>query len=78
MARVCQLTGKKRISGNRVSHSHSKTRRKFYPNIQEKRLFIPEENKWIKVKLSTSILRTINKKGVSAVLKDARKQGFKV
>jgi large subunit ribosomal protein L28 len=78
MARVCQLTGKKRISGNNVSHSHIKTKRKFNPNIQEKRLYIPEEDKWIKLKISTSVLRTINKKGVSAVLNEARKQGFKV
>ncbi len=77
MARVCQLTGKKRISGNNVSHSNIKTKRKFNPNIQEKRIYIPEENKWIKLKISTSVLRTMNKKGVSAVLKEARKQGYK-
>lgn len=78
MARVCQLTGKKRITGNNVSHSHIRTKRKFNPNIQEKRLYIPEEDKWIKLKISTSVLRTINKKGVSAVLKEARKQGYKI
>ena len=77
MARVCQLTGKKRITGNNVSHSNIKTKRKFNPNIQEKRIFIPEEGKWIKLKVSTSVLRTMNKKGVSAVLKEARKQGYK-
>ncbi|PLW91764.1 MAG: 50S ribosomal protein L28 [Marinilabiliales bacterium] len=77
MARVCQLTGKKRITGNNVSHSNIKTKRKFNPNIQEKRIFIPEEGKWIKLKISTSVLRTMNKKGVSAVLKEARKQGYK-
>ena len=77
MARVCQLKGKKRITGNNVSHSNIKTKRKFNPNIQEKRIFIPEEGKWIKLKISTSVLRTMNKKGVSAVLKEARKQGYK-
>ena len=77
MARVCQLTGKKRITGNNVSHSNIKTKRKFNPNIQEKRIYIPEEGKWIKLKVSTSVLRTMNKKGVSAVLKEARKQGYK-
>lgn len=77
MARVCQLTGKKSIMGYNVSHSNLKTKRKFNPNIQEKRIFIPEEGKWIKLKISTSVLRTMNKKGVSAVLKEARKQGYK-
>ena len=62
--------------GNRVSHSHSKTRRRFYPNLQTKKFFIPEENKWITLKVSTSALKTINKKGISAVLKDAREKGI--
>ena len=53
-----------------------KTKRRFYPNLQTKKFFIPEENKWITLKLSTSAIRTINKKGISAVLKEARKQGF--
>ncbi len=78
MARVCQLTGKKRITGNNVSHSHIRTKRKFNPNIQEKRIYIPEEDRWIKLKISTSVLRTMNKKGVSAVIKEARKQGYKI
>ena len=61
--------------GNNVSHSNTKTKRKFNPNLQNKRFFIPEENKWITLKVSTSALRTINKKGISAVLKEARKNG---
>jgi len=76
MARVCQLTGKKRMSGNHVSHSNIKTKRRFYPNIQEKKFFLPEENQWITLKLSTSALRTINKKGITAVMKELISNGF--
>ncbi len=61
--------------GNNVSHSNKKTKRKFNPNLQTKKFFIPEENKWVTLKVSTSVLRTINKKGISAVLKDAKKNG---
>jgi large subunit ribosomal protein L28 len=75
MARVCQITGKRPRSGNNVSHAHNKTRRKFYPNLQKKRFYIPEEDKWITLKVSTSALRTINKNGITSVLKKARKQG---
>lgn len=76
MARVCQLTGKKVISGNNVSHSHIKSRRKFYPNLQVKRYFLPEENRWITIKVSTSAMRTINKNGISAELRKAIKKGL--
>ncbi|MFT5600910.1 MAG: large subunit ribosomal protein L28 [Flavobacteriales bacterium] len=72
MARVCQVTGKKVMSGNNVSHSLRRTKRKFYPNLITKRFYIPEEDKWITLKLSTSGLRIINKKGISAVLKDMK------
>jgi large subunit ribosomal protein L28 len=78
MSRVCELTGKKMIVGNTVSHSNIKTKRRFYPNLQTKRFFIPEENKWITLKVSTSALRTINKKGISSCLKEAREKGFLV
>jgi len=64
------------IVGNRVSHSNIKTKRRFYPNLQTKRFFIPEEDKWITLKVSTSALRTINKNGISACLKEARAKGF--
>ncbi len=64
------------IVGNTVSHSNIKTKRRFYPNLQTKRFFIPEENKWITLKVSTSALRTINKNGISACLKEAREKGF--
>jgi large subunit ribosomal protein L28 len=76
MSRVCELTGKKMIVGNTVSHSNIKTKRRFYPNLQTKRFFIPEEDKWITLKVSTSALRTINKKGITACLKEAREKGF--
>ncbi len=64
------------IVGNMVSHSNIKTKRRFYPNLQTKKFFIPEEDKWITLKVSTSALRTINKKGISACLKEAREKGF--
>ncbi len=75
MARVCDITGKKVQVGNNVSHANNKTKRKFYPNLQKKRFYIPEEDKWITLKVSTSALRTINKNGISAVLKKARQNG---
>jgi len=75
MSRVCQLTGKKVMVGNNVSHSNRKTKRKFYPNLQTKKFFIPEEGKWITLKLSASAIRTINKKGISAVLKEVKEHG---
>ncbi|WP_020533451.1 50S ribosomal protein L28 [Flexithrix dorotheae] len=75
MARVCDITGKRPRVGNNVSHANNKTKRKFYPNLQKKRFFIPEEDKWITLKVSTSALRTINKNGITAVLKKARANG---
>ena len=70
MARRCALTGKGPMSGNRVSHSHKKTRMRQLPNIQKKRLYVPELDRWIRVKLSTRALRTIGKKGLLRFLKD--------
>lgn len=75
MSRVCEITGKKPQVGNNVSHAKNKTKRKFYPNLQTKRFYIPEEDSWVTLKVSTSALRTINKKGITAVLKEARKKG---
>ncbi len=72
MARVCQVTGKKALSGHKVSHSNIKTNRRFEPNLQKKRFFIPEEGKWITLKITTSAVRTITKNGISAVLKEMR------
>ncbi len=78
MSRICELTGKKPISGHKVSHSNVKTKRKFYPNLKTKRFYIPEEDKWISLKVSTSALRTIDKKGIYAYLKELKKSGVKV
>jgi len=75
MSRVCDLTGKKALKGNHVSHSNIKTKRRFYPNLHTKRFYIPEEDRWVTLKVSTSALRTINKKGISACLKDFEKNG---
>lgn len=76
MSRVCEITGKKAIVGNKVSHSNTKTKRKFNVNLQVKKFFLPEEDKWITLKISTSALKTINKNGISAVVKQARAEGF--
>lgn len=75
MSRVCQISGKRPRVGNTVSHANNKKKRKFYPNLHKKRFYIPEEDKWITLKVSTGVLRTINKKGIGAVLKKARKEG---
>jgi large subunit ribosomal protein L28 len=76
MARVCEITGKRPQSGNKVSHANNKSKRRFYPNLQTKRFFIPEEGKWITLKLSTKAIKTINMKGITAVLKEAREKGI--
>lgn len=76
MSKVCELTGKRAMSGNNVSHALNRTKRKFNVNLIKKRFYIPEEDKWITLKVSTSALKTINKKGISAVLKEARAKGF--
>ncbi len=76
MSRVCQLTGKSVMVGNNVSHSNRKTKRKFYPNLITKKFYLPEEDRFITLKISTSALRTINKKGISACLKEAREKGY--
>ena len=75
MARVCQVTGKKPITGNKVSHSNIKTKRRFLPNLQTKKFFLAEENKWITLKLTTDAIRTINKNGLYTVVKELRAQG---
>lgn len=75
MSRVCQISGKRPQVGNKVSHANNKVKRKFYPNLQKKRFYIPEEDRWVTVKVSASTLRDINRKGISAVLKSARAKG---
>ncbi|HQP77662.1 MAG TPA: 50S ribosomal protein L28 [Saprospiraceae bacterium] len=69
MSKVCQLTGKRPITGNNVSHSNRKTRRRFLPNLQKKKFYIPEEDVWITLKVSTSAIRSISKMGITAYLK---------
>ena len=76
MSRVCELTGKKAMVGNNVSHAMNKTKRKFGANLVKKRFYIPEEDKWVTLKVSASALKNINKKGISAVIKEARANGF--
>ena len=76
MSKVCDITGKKPQVGNNVSHANNKTKRRFNPNLQKKRFYIPEEDKWITLKVSTSALRTINKNGITSVLKKARANGM--
>lgn len=76
MSKICDITGKKPQVGNKVSHSNIKTKRRFNPNLQKKRFYIPEEDKWITLKVSTSAIRTINKNGITAVLKKARQNGM--
>jgi large subunit ribosomal protein L28 len=75
MARVCQVTGKVPVTGHNVSHSNIKTKRRFLPNLQTKRFYLSEENKWITLKLSTEGIRTINKNGLFNTVKKLRKQG---
>ena len=76
MSRVCDITGKRVMYGNKVSHAMNKTRRRFDINLIKKRFYIPEEDKWITLKVKASVLKTINKKGISAVLKEAKAQGI--
>lgn len=78
MARVCQLTGKKPIVGHSVSHSNIKTKRRFLPNLQTKRFFYAEEDRWVTLKLSTEAIRTINKNGLSSVIREMRAAGSKI
>jgi large subunit ribosomal protein L28 len=78
MARKDQLTGKGPMSGNNVSHANNRTKRTFGVNIQKKRFFIPEEDRWVTLRVSTQTLKTINKNGISAVLAEARRQGVRV
>jgi large subunit ribosomal protein L28 len=75
MARVCQVTGKVPVTGNKVSHSNIKTKRRFLPNLQTKRFFLADEDKWITLKLTTDGIRTINKRGLYTVVKELRANG---
>ena len=76
MSRVCQVTGKKMMVGNNVSHSKRRTKRRFLPNLFKKKFYLPEEDRWISLTVSAAGIRTINKKGLSVVLKEAKEKGF--
>lgn len=76
MARVCQITGKKVMVGNNVSHSQRKTKRRFYPNLQTKKFYVAEEDKWVTLKVSAAGLRIIDKKGLTAAMSEAREKGY--
>jgi large subunit ribosomal protein L28 len=76
MSKVCQITGKHVITGNKVSHSNIKTRRTFAPNLQDRKFYIPEEKKWITLRVSAAGMRTISKNGIVSALKTAKAKGF--
>jgi len=76
MSRICQVSGKKPLVGNKVSHANNKNKRRFYPNLHTKRFYIPEEDRWVTLKVATSTMRTINKNGISKVLREAKKNGL--
>jgi large subunit ribosomal protein L28 len=76
MSKVCQVTGKKAMNGNNVSHSKRRTKRKFYPNLFDKKYFLPEENRWITLKISAAGIRLITKKGLTSALKEAKEKGY--
>ncbi|MEJ8568801.1 50S ribosomal protein L28 [Elongatibacter sediminis] len=78
MSRVCQVTGKRPITGNNVSHSNIKSKRRFLPNLHNHRFWVESENRWVKLRVSTKGLRIIDKKGIESVLKDLRARGEKV
>ena len=75
MVRVCQVTGKRTVTGNNVSHAHNKTRRKFLPNLHSRRFWVESENRWVRLRVSSAGLRTIDKKGIDSVLGEIRSRG---
>ncbi len=76
MANICQITGKKLMVGNKVSHANNRSKRRFYPNLQKKKFYIPEEDTFVTLNVTAAGIRTINKKGISAALKDAKEKGY--
>ncbi len=78
MSKVCQITGKRPITGNNVSHAHNKTRRRFLPNLHKHRFWLPRENRWVRLRVSSAGIRIINRKGIEAVVAELRAQGVKV
>ncbi|MCZ6733849.1 MAG: 50S ribosomal protein L28 [Gammaproteobacteria bacterium] len=78
MAKVCQVTGKRPMSGHNVSHANNKTKRKFVPNLHDRRLWVESEKRWVRLRISGQGLRIIDKKGIDAVLADMRARGEKI
>ncbi len=78
MAKVCVVTGKKPMSGNNVSHANNKTRRRFEPNLHDKRFWVPSEKRWVKLRVSAKAIKIINKRGIESVLAEMRRDGKKV
>jgi len=78
MSQICQVTGKRPLVGNNVSHAHNKTKRRFMLNLHTQRFWVASENRWIKLRLTRKGIRLIDKKGIDAVLADIRQQGIKV
>jgi len=78
MSRICQVTGKRPMSGNHVSHAHNLNKRRFLPNLHKKRFWVPEENRWISLTVSAKGMKTISKKGISTVLRELRARGEKI
>ena len=78
MSRVCQVTGKKPLSGNNVSHANNKSKRRFLPNLHQRRFWVESENRWVRLRVSSKGLRIIDKLGIDQVLADVRARGIKV
>ncbi|MFT5175645.1 MAG: large subunit ribosomal protein L28 [Gammaproteobacteria bacterium] len=78
MSKVCQITGKRPVSGNNVSHAKNRTKRRFLPNLHTQRFWVSGENRWVKLRISAKGIRIINKKGIDVVLADLRSAGVKV
>ena len=78
MSRICQVTGKGALSGNNVSHANNKTRRRWLPNLHERRFWVPSENRWVSLRVSGHGLRTIDKKGIEVVVAELRARGEKI
>ena len=78
MGQYCQVTGKRPVTGNNVSHANNKTRRRFLPNLQRKRYFLPDENRWISLSVSTHGMKIIDKRGLARVVADMRAAGEKI
>lgn len=78
MSKVCEVTGRRPAAGQRVSHANNKTKRWFKPNLQDKRFFLPSENRWVRLRVSAAAIKTIDKLGIERVVADLRKQGQKI